>query len=160
MGRLKGDEFETGRLGNGPTLTRADFEVGRVVQIPFYLPSILYITGKSRGERKKCDDRSDNVVSDVVTDVVTTDVVTDVTNDVTNIVISIIEKMFRVHFDTNVCIRDIRLELFKHKTLKLLYCMVNHRVLMNHRMIYQHPSKHDHMGPMWAIGGQIAIWVL
>ena len=22
------------------------------------------------------------------------------------------------------------------------------------------PSKHDHMGPMWAIGGQIAIWVL
>ena len=63
-------------------------------------------------------------ITDVVTDAITaelrkndveTDVVTDVTNDVTNIVISVIEKkMLRVHFDTNVCIRDIRLELFKH----------------------------------------------
>ena len=22
------------------------------------------------------------------------------------------------------------------------------------------PNQHEHMGPMWAIGGQIAIWVL
>ena len=24
----------------------------------------------------------------------------------------------------------------------------------------EQPSKHDHMGPMWAIGGRIVIWVL
>ena len=45
LGRLKGDEFETGRLGNGPTLTRADFEVGRVVQIPLWPPVYILKLG-------------------------------------------------------------------------------------------------------------------
>ena len=35
----------------------------------------------------------------------------------------------------------------------------NKQSYLMYNIIYQ-PSKHDHMGPMWAIGGQIAIWVL
>ena len=39
--------------------------------------------------------------------------------------------------------------------------LIKYRLNVSHKLtIFGPPSKHDHMGPMWAIGGQIAIWVL
>ena len=47
------------------------------------------------------------------------------------------------------------------RVIVALYLFIIYNRMMQSNFITQYiPSKHDHMGPMWAIGGQIAIWVL